>query len=93
MIIRSGWWILMPLVYVIPLGLCFWLFWLLTGKTQNPYFIQLGIVIGALAWFFAMYKLHQYRESQPGQEMIDKATWQEFVYRKNNTFFFMGGFF
>ncbi|AKH33229.1 hypothetical protein XF24_00906 [candidate division SR1 bacterium Aalborg_AAW-1] len=80
----------MPLVYVISLGLCFGLFGLLTGEKQNPYFIQLGIVIGVLAGFFAMCKLHQYRESQPGQEMIDKATGQEFVHCKNNTFFFMG---
>lgn len=90
MIIRSGWGILIPLVYVIPFGICFMFSGIVASKTNNPYAVQLWLALGTLAGLFAVYKLHQYRESQPGQEMIDKATGQEFVYRKSNTFFFMG---
>ena len=90
MIIRSGWGILIPFAYGIPFGIVFALFCVLTAQSNNPYLIQVGMILSAIIWFFSFYKLHHYRDNQPKKQLVDKETGQEFTYSKKNTLFFMG---
>ena len=89
MIIRSWRGILIPIIYF---GIYLWCTGIgitLSSKFWWNEFTITGVVIKAISWLFALYKLNKYRESQSWKTLIDKETGKEFILRKNHTFFWM----
>ena len=65
MIIRSGWGILIPLVFALPYFIITMLSAVISGKVNMPILFPLGSMLGAVAGWYALRKLHQYWENIP----------------------------